>query len=415
MKGNIYFCFLLLAAALDCMCSSCAQSPTDAVHTGRVPFTINPIDRKIALPVLLSDSITANMIWDTGTAFGVFALDSTFCAVHPSITANMLPYLTVQAGSAWANYRVPAEYYVANLAVEIGNVSFCYDWLSVYDWKTYMGNPETDGLFNIPANDTTHIWELNFEHNYIEIHSTQNFAMPKDCFVVPLVKEKNKPYPFNIQLPIKMRCRNGDTLTLNRTFLIDTGMPWDVALMSRADELEFFNKQEDAVWTIHTSGYFRSYTVDATLFDDMQMDSLRIYTFDQANKVPCNYLIGLNFLKRFNVFFDIKNDRIGLQPIKNFQRVVNPMSRRFHIDYPMNSEGNFIVTKVADYKENYFKTAGMQEGDRILTINGKLCKEPVFKEWENLLKQDTLIYDILRKGKPMRIVIPIDKNEVQGD
>ncbi|MFK2277901.1 hypothetical protein ACIXO6_19585 [Bacteroides fragilis] len=61
------------------------------------------------------------------------------------------------------------------------------------------------------------------------------------------------------------------------------------------------------------------------------MDSLRVYTFDFINRAPSNYLIGQNFLKRFNVFFDMKHQRIGFQPIPNFTRVVNPLHQRFHI------------------------------------------------------------------------------------
>lgn len=414
MNSNTYFCFLLLAAFTS-ISVSCTQSPADVVNTARVPFTINPIDRKITLPILLNDSITANMNWDTGAALGTFELDSTFSAVHPSIIGNMLPDAILPGGSAWTTLRTPKFIYNVNQIVKIGCANIGYNRIMICDRRGYMGNPKTDGLFNIPSNDTAHVWELNFECNYLEIHSNQNFSMPQGCFVVPLVKELNSPYPFYIELPIKIKCKDGDTLTLNRTFLIDTGMSMDVALMHRADELEFFNEQESVVWTIDPAGYYRSYTVDATLFENTKMDSLRIYTFDQANDVLCNYLIGLNFLKRFNVFFDIKNQRIGLQPIKNFQRVVDPLCRRFHMSHPMNSEGKFIVTKIADYKENYVKLAGMREGDEVIAVNGTLCKDITDEKGRFFQQLDTLIYDILREGKPMRIVIPIDKNEVQGD
>lgn len=406
---------LLLFTIFGTVLGSCAQSSTDAVHTGRVPFSINPIDRKIALPVQLNDSITANLTWDTGTPLGYFLLDSTFCTIHPSVTASLHPEAIMSLRSAWAVYHVPTSIYKNDLTIKISGINLGYSKMMVNDWKGYMRNPEIDGLFNIPHNDTTHVWELNFEHNYLEIHSSNNFSMPEGCFVVPLVKMKNDPYPFYIELPIKIKCKDGDTLTLNRTFLIDIGMPWDVALMHRADELEFFNEQEDAVWTTHTIGYFRSYTVDATLFDRMKMDSLRIYTFDHANAVSCNYLIGQNFFKRFNVFFDIKNQQIGLQPIKNFQRVIDPSYRRFHMSHPMNSEGKFVVTKIADYKENYVKLAGMREGDEVIAVNGILCKDITDEKGRGFQLQDTLTYDILREGKTMRIVIPINKNEVQGD
>jgi hypothetical protein len=196
----------------------------------------------------------------------------------------------------------------------------------------------------------------------------------------------------------------------------DTGMAWDFMLIRPTKEdLEFLNKREDAVWTEYLDGYNKYYTVSATLFDNFVMDSLRIYTIDKPYRVNGRCLIGQNFLKRFNVFFDMKNRQVGLQPIKNFQRVVNPNHRRFHYSTKPSPEGKFIVTMVADYKDNYYKTAGLQQGDEIVAINGKLYKDITYEEKSEFHKQDTLLFDIIRKGQTLKLVVPVDKNEEQGD
>ena len=145
------------------------------------------------------------------------------------------------------------------------------------------------------------------------------------------------------------------------------------------------------------------------------MDSLRIYTFDYANTLSCNYLIGLNFLKRFNVFFDMKSQRLGLQPINNYKRVVNPRKKRFHMSSRMNSHGKLIITKIADYESNYIKKAGLLEGDEIVAINGIPIKMITIEENTKLNRRDTLVYDIVRQGKSYKIPVVIDRNEVQGD
>lgn len=256
---------------------------------------------------------------------------------------------------------------------------------------------------------------MNFEYNYLEIHQAVDFKMPGNCFVFPMIKDKSTPYPFNIQLPIKIKCVDGDTLILNRKFLIDTGMPEDIALMYRSEELPFFNKKSDAVWTENQSSYNRYYTVNATLFDNFAVDSLRIYTFDHPNSVSSNYLIGQNFLKRFNVFFDLKNSKIGLQPIKHFQRIITPYHRRFHFSTYKTPKGKFIVTMVANYKGNFYKTAGLRTGDEIVSVNGKLYNDITYEEKSEFYKKDTLVFNIIRKGKRLKIVVRVDKNEVQGD
>lgn len=48
---------------------------------------------------------------------------------------------------------------------------------------------------------------------------------------------------FYVNLPLNIRCADGDTLMLTHTYLVDTGMPQDIALMAQASELSFFYKK----------------------------------------------------------------------------------------------------------------------------------------------------------------------------
>jgi hypothetical protein len=352
------------------------------------------------------------MMFDSGFCEGCFFLDSTFFASHPSLLLNVLPEIS-RVGSAWGENNVLNLIYKTSQTVKIGDTDLLYNVIQIANWKEAIHNDDTEGVFNIPQNDTAHVWELNFENNYLEIHPVESFKMPENCFIFQMEKSE---YPFNIQIPLQIMCANGDTLTINRTFTIDTGMARDVAIMYPAEELAFFNKRDDAVWNVSKGGNIRRYTtVRATLFDNFVMDSLRIYTFNNPRSVFVRYLIGLHFLKRFNVFFDMKNRQLGLQPIQNFHRVVSPLYRRFHLSAPKNSEGKFIVTEVANYKANYYKIAGFQVGDEIVAVNGKLYKDITYEESSEFYKQDTLVFDVLRDGKPLKIVVPVDKTEEQGD
>ena len=139
------------------------------------------------------------------------------------------------------------------------------------------------------------------------------------------------------------------------------------------------------MWLSNLGRYVRYYTATATLFDGLKMDSLRIYTLDYKNQVHHPYLIGLNFLKRFNCFFDMKNRRLGLQPLRRFKRRINPLYCRFHYSTQKNKEGRFIVDCVGDYKENYYKTAGLKVGDEIVSIQGFPYGE-ITLETANLLR-----------------------------
>ena len=72
--------------------------------------------------------------------------------------------------------------------------------------------------------------------------------------------------------------------------------------MLGTQEQDYLHQREDAVWLQDLGRYTRYYTVTGTLFNDLRLDSLRLYTLDYKNSVSHPYVIGLNFLKRFNVF-----------------------------------------------------------------------------------------------------------------
>lgn len=410
MKHKIfiyYWFFVVVTYAYDC------TQNIKKENSSKVYFTINPIDRKIVLSMQFYDSLTADLAFDTGAHLGTLIVDSTFFANNPSVMSTLTFDTETHGGSSWSNIGVPIKIYKTIPVVKIGGVDLVYDYMQIYNWKGYYNTSDSEGMFNIPQNDTIHVWELNFENSYLEIHSAVEFKLPEDCFVTSM--ERNRHYPFNVRLPLKVQFPDGDTLALEHVYMIDTGMPWDIALMYRSEELELLNQKKDAVWTEYGRSYHRYYTVEAKLFDGFVVDSLRIYTFDYPMSISCNYLIGLNFLKRFNVFFDMKNRQIGFQPIVNFQRVVNPALNRFHFSSYLNEEGKFIVNKVADNESNNFFKAGLQAKDEIIAVNGINLKKMTLETKEKIFQQDTLIFDVLRYNKPLKIVVLIDKNEVQGD
>jgi hypothetical protein len=54
-------------------------------------------------------------------------------------------------------------------------------------------------------------------------------------------------------------------------------------------------------------------------------------------------------------------------------------------------------------------------GDEIVAVNGKPYKNISYPEKGDFYKQDTLLFNLIRKGRPMKIVVQVDKNEKQGD
>ena len=62
------------------------------------------------------------------------------------------------------------------------------------------------------------------------------------------------------------------------------------------------------------------------------------------------------------------------------------------------------------------KKAGIRVGDEIIGLNGvRLTPETSLEESKKLLKSSKVIIDILRDGKPIRLTMERDPNEIQGD
>jgi hypothetical protein len=356
------------------------------------------------------------MVFDTGASLGTFTLDSAYCSHHPQITKGLVPdYDDVPAGSAWTANRYKAVVYLTQQSVCIGQTNLRYKHLKVFDFKGYFNNTSLDGIFSIPKDDSSNVWELNFENNYLQVHSSDDFVLPENCFIAPMMINEIRNNPFVIQMPLEITFPDGETLILNKKFFIDSGMPWDIALMSNAEELKELEKRKDAVWMQNSYGLFKYYTVEGKLADYFNLDSLRVYTIHHQNNVPCDYLLGQNFLKRFNVFFDMKNKQVAFQPIDNFERLVNPQVRRFHMSTTSTHEGKIIVDVVADYEANYYKTAGFMKGDVIVKVNGIGVQDVSHEQKLNLNRQDSIIFDIVRGELPMKIVVYPDKDELSGD
>jgi hypothetical protein len=402
LKLIIYFLLLL----------SCERNSSD--HN-RLYFEINPENRKIILPVMVNDSVTANLTFDTGAGTGCLHLDSTFCAHYPDILDGINGSSKFNGGSGWSSQRTSFVHYENTPDIKLSWCNLKYDKMSVYNYKDYYHTELSDGMFNIPKNDTVHVWELNFENNYLEIHQAKDFEMPEGCFVTQIINNPGNNCPFNIQLPIYITCDDGDTLTLNRSFMIDTAMSWDIVLMNNAKEKVFFNSKDNGIWIRYLKSYFKHYTVKANISDKIIIDSLRIYTFNEPKNPSISYFLGQNFLKRFNVYFDLNRKQIGFQPHNNFQRVSNSGYRRYHFSTVQNNRGNYIVSEIGDYEENYYKSSGLKCGDKILNVDSKPYADYTREEKLEFYNKDSLVYDLIRDGKPLQLVVKVNKNEKQGD
>lgn len=409
MRRSVIFLCLPAVAFLFINCS--------AKSNGNRVYFFKDENRAIIVPVKINDSITGNMLFDTGAPWDALLLDSLFCAEHNLPEWESKPHAVYyQEATGFhpsGSPKRPRAYYHTSLTINLSGTDITYPYFLIEDTKKDF-TADVDGTIGFPKNDSTHVWELNFDHDYLEIHQADNFKMPENCYILPLVEKEGRPYPY-IQFPVQIQCADGDTITVNQIYMIDTGLLYDLVLLPQAEEYEFFSKRDDAILISRHGTYASRYNVNTKVFDNFEIDSMRIYTVGYSDRLPESGLIGLNFLKRFNVFFDFSKNQVGFQPIKNFKRIVNQYERRFYFSQDIKSDGRQFVKKLAETKNNPYKKAGLEEGDEIIAINGFKVKNMTPEEAASIRNNNTKEIDILRNGEPIRITAHIDESENKGE
>ena len=411
-----YLLIFLLAVSQ----SSCDTA--DKVNGKYVTFEFSDEFPRLLIPVTLQDSIPAKLVLDTGIG-GTPFLDSALVSQHPSLTPEDMPSREDVSSSAWnPTYTTKSTSYYAPLKLKLGESPMDFGNWGVGNYRKLVNENDADGVTGIPSADSTKVWGLNFENNYITIEDADSFEMPKGYMQFPM---KVVTYPavamtIYVNLPLKVQTSDGDTVTIYRDFFVDTGAWEDIILISEASELAFFDNKKDAVWiaTPYNGLYTRNHEVKVSL-GEYEDDSFRVTTYDHKHKttVSSRYLIGLNFLKHFNVYFDFQRKVMGLKPIPNFERIIDKHARRYHMGFNMEiitKQQRFIVETIADNKENNYYTAGLRVGDEIISANGILWKDLTPEQKETLYQGDSVLFKIIRDGKNMEIPVPINKNEPIG-
>lgn len=417
LGGGTYLLILLL------MLSHISCNASNKENEKHIPFEFSDEIPNLLISVTLQDSIPAKLVFDTG--WGIPTLDSTWVSQYPSLTPKDIPSREDRIGSAWnpASFRKATLYFDPNfefLKLKLGEPPMKFDYWRIGNFRQLLGVNDADGITGIPSADSTKVWGFNFEDNYITIQEADSFEMPKGYMQFPM---KVVTYPavgmtIHVNLPLKVQTSDGDTVTIHRDFFVDTGAWDDIILTSEAPELAFFDNKKDAVWiaTPYNGLYTRNHEIKVSL-GEYEDDSFRVTTYDHKSNVSGRYLIGLNFLKHFNVYFDFQRKVLGLKPIPNFERIIDKHARRYHMGFNMEiitKQQRFIVETIADNKENTYYTAGLRIGDEIISANGILLKDLTPQQKETLYQGNSILFKIIRDGKNMEISVPINRNEPIG-
>ena len=387
MMRKLFLCCFAIAF----LCS-CAQE----VQKEKIPFTFTPERKLMSVPVTIQ-GVQGNLLFDTGTY--VLGLDTTFAAKiapYDSIRQQRKAYF----GSDYAiEYKSLGNSYEGLLNVEIGSRSLGVEKFRVGDFRELLQIPEFDGLMGIPDSDSLNVWEVNFEENYISIIPSDSFHIDEDFLTLPLRLDE---YGFTFTtLPVAIRTKQGVEVKSEEEYLIDTGSYTDILFLNNTEEAKKLNTKNDSAYWLHDYHFWEG---EINVCGRVKLDSARVYVYDFPLSNSKRSL-GMNFFKRFNVFFDMKNRLLYLKPIKKKFERIKWLKRPWGKFSSSQKNGKDIIDRICDYKDNPAIKAGFQIGDEIISINGKLNSEYSEEDWEKLSKEEIWNYVIKRDGKLLNLIL----------
>ncbi|MDL2241304.1 hypothetical protein LJB91_00130 [Bacteroidales bacterium OttesenSCG-928-L03] len=409
--------FYSISVVLVSLLVSCKQ-----VYPNRAYFSHQGKYDKITTVVPLQlGEYKFNMMLDTA-AEGYFEIDSVYSS------DNSLPEWDGEADqvyfanevSPWASKENPIinrrqySWHHKTITPKIGNTEVAYDKFLITGKRVRV---DAEGMFGPPKNDTIHVWEFNFDQNYLEVHPKKNFKLPKNTYVFPFTKNQHG-WPY-VEFPVTLMSDNGESITIVDSYLIDTGATQDFILIPSEQELDFLKSMGHGVAIANMHGGFRTrYEVDATCFGDYELEDFRIYVDETDSYIRARNdkgILGMNFLKRFNVFFDFSTQEIAFQPIKNFERVVDPLIRKYYYSTYTTPDKKEIVSDIADTSDNPYREAGLQVNDEILSVNGYDLMTMTYMDSEEINKSNVREMSILRDGNIIAVRVVLSEEYMKGE
>lgn len=307
--------FHLLVVTVLTLTLSCSNANQKKVAQAEPQLPAGAIkmeyERHLYFDVMLRDSIPARMIFDTGATN--LLLDSTFYATNFGKNNNLRRAMLSGAGDGFQLTTLDAS----SWSYRVGELSHTEQMAIVMNLRKIVGDG-ADGLFGLPFMQGKRV-EFNYADGYIRLLKPEE-KIAEDYTAVQCSWLRNKD---RIIIPLSVTFADGYTLTGN--FLMDTGMPNELALGSATTaRLKSGGHLADACSaTVEVGGVGGSRTESYVTAQQIciagkAMKDIRISCSENERGAMADSrydgLVGNALFARFDVIFDFENWVMYIRP-----------------------------------------------------------------------------------------------------
>ncbi|MGQ1911820.1 hypothetical protein ACT3CE_18855, partial [Marinifilum sp. RC60d5] len=244
------------------------------------------------------------------------------------------------------------------------------------------------------------IIELNLKEGYLRLHDNIDKDSLKSC---NLLEQENGS--FNIEIALMVN----DSTRITGEVGIDPGI--NDFLVTGVQGHQKVSKSLNSKRVVFDYSYGRGFSMDfyrVPVVDlcgyKMKNNMVHNFGYYFTNPNSLGY-VGLDFLKKFILYFDLAHNKLYLKPSKCFHDHENRKINSFIISSNRTMNGNKILLKGL-LRSNYIKEVGLELNDEIVELNGipqaSLSQNKVDSIVFNVEVGQEFNFLIKRKGKLIR-------------
>ncbi len=385
---------------------SCKQLKENVIPNGAFPITYNG-HLYIKGDV---NGVKGNYVFDTGASNLYF--DSTYYANNGFHYENSITGILPGAGIN------PQVVVVITDSIEFKFVANTYktSFVPILQLKPILGD-FADGIL---GNEYFHntILEINYEKEYMKIHSSLDSVNLQGFSKIELTKKENRFY-----LPLEVTIN--DTINISGEYILDFGSGGSVSLTSLVTEkyqlkenienkVEYFTKYGGIGGESSSFDFFATQLkIGDFLFKNVQMD----FSVDTDGALATERYLGIlgnNIYERFDIFIDFINNDLYLKPNNNYNDLFESSKLGFsYIDRGQTLK-SWIVTGL--FSSSAAEKSGLMIDDKIISINGVKVEEIKYEEQGDFFKninkvnleieRNNQLFELSFELKPM--LLPLD-------
>jgi len=361
-------------------------------------------DGRVVIPIKVNNSNELDIIFDSGLSQAKMLL-----LMHNEMIDELdLKIIKTIPGARGAGSGKNVDVHIAaNNIIKLRDLKIDKMMVAVMDQKRDSSLFHNTGVIG-NALLLNHVVEIDFNSSEFKLYDSEGFTVDDSWEEITIDIEKNLPVlrtTINIdgkkRIPVKL--------------IVDTGGRG--GLMLTTDSKAKLTLPDNSIYKLSGTGLrgavygnhsriaktkFGSYTIKKELASWISISEAPI-----LEDLSGDGVIGIDFLRRFNIIFDYYNHRILIKPNKYLNKFSDINMAGLSI-IEMGS-GERIIFHVIRGSQAYKKR--IKKGDELLKINGKLINSLNIFEVEQLFKNNRkkIWIEYLRAGKTKKTVLKLKR------